>query len=74
MVKHTDNHMEFKNFEEEANKFISSTFDYCEDELRKIRVHHSLPNPPKYQALPHAAMSVQQSIMAFLAILQIPNE
>ena len=66
--------MAFEDFETKANEFISLTFNYCEDELRQIRVHYSLPDPPKYQALPYAAMSVQQSIKAFLAILQIANE
>ena len=74
MAKRKNNLMAFEDFEAKAKEFIGLTFDYCEEELRHIRVHHSLPNPPKYQALPAAAMSVQQSIKAFLAILQIANE
>ena len=74
MAKRTNTTLAFEDFEEKAAEFISLTFDYCEDELRRLRSHHSLPKHPKRQALPHAAMSVQQSIKAFLAIMKIPNE
>lgn len=74
MAKRTKNTLAFEDFEKKANEFIGLTFDYCEDQLSEVRSHHSLPKHPKSQVLPHVAMSVQQSIKAFLAILKIPNE
>ena len=74
MAKQKNNRMVLKNFEEQANKFIRLTLDYCEEELRHIRLHDSLPKSPKRQALSHAAMAVQQSIKVFLTILQTPND
>lgn len=74
MAKRKNNQMAFEDFEKKANEFISLTFEYCEDQLRLVRRHHSLPRHPKSQVLLYVAMSVQQSIKAFLAILQIPNE
>lgn len=74
MAKQTDIRMAFKDFEEQAKESIGLTVDYCEEELRQIRVHHSLPNPPRYQALTSAALSVQQSIKTFLAISRIANK
>lgn len=74
MAKRKNNQMAFEDFEAKAKEFISLTLNYCEEELGQIRVPYPLPNPPKYQALPAAALSVQQSIKAFLAILQISNE
>lgn len=74
MAKRTNTTLLLEIFEEKAIEFISLTFDYCEDQLRHIRSHHSLPKHPKSQALPYAALSVQQSIKAFLAIIKIPNE
>jgi len=66
--------MAFEEFEKQANEFIGLTFDYCEEELRRIRPHHSLPNPPKHHALASATLSVQESIKAFMAIMKIPDE
>lgn len=74
MVKRTENYMAFKDFEVKANEFIGLTFDYCEDHLQQVRSHHSLPKHQKSQVLPYVAMSVQQSIKAFLAIVKIANE
>lgn len=74
MKKRTNNHMALEDFEAKAKEFIGLTFDYCEDQLHQVRSHHSLPTHPKSQVLPHVAMTVQQSIKAFLAILKIPNE
>ncbi|MBK5142442.1 hypothetical protein I2494_01665 [Budviciaceae bacterium BWR-B9] len=73
MAKQTGNRMAFKDFEEQANDFISLTFDYCEEELRRIPSHDSLPKNLKRQALAFATISVQQSIEAFLAISQIAD-
>ena len=74
MAKRTNTTLAYEEFEEKATEFISLTFDYCEDQLRLLRSHHSLPKHPKSQVLPHVAMSVQQSIKAFLTIMKIPNE
>ncbi len=74
MAKRTNTNLAYEDFEEKATEFISLTFDYCEDQLRHLRSHHSLPKHPKSQVLPYVAMSVQQSIKAFLAIMKIPNE
>lgn len=74
MVKRINKHMAFEEFEKQATEFIGLTFDYCEEELGRIRSHHSRPNPPKYQALASATLSVQESIKAFLAIARIPNK
>lgn len=74
MAKRTNKHMAFEEFEKQASKFIGLTFVYCEEELGRIRSHHSLPNPPKYHALASATLSVQESIKAFLAIMKIANE
>lgn len=71
MAKRTNNSVAFEDFEKHANEFIGLTFDYCEEQLRLIPSHYSLPKNPKRQALAFAAMSVQQSIKAFLTILQI---
>ena len=74
MAKRTDTTLAYEDFEEKATEFIGLTFDYCEDQLRHVRSHHSLPKHPKSQVLPYVAMSVQQSIQAFLAITKMPNE
>ena len=74
MAKRTNATLAFEDYEKKANEFIGLTFDYCEEELERIRSHRSLPNPPKYHALASATLSVQQSIKAFLAIMKIPNE
>ena len=74
MVKLTDNHMAFKDFEKQANEFISLTFAYCEGELRQIRLHSRSADQPRRQALPSAALSIQQSIKAFLAISRMKDE
>lgn len=66
MANRTNTTLALEDFEEKATEFISLTFDYCEDQLRHLRRHHTLPKHPKSQVLPHAAMSVQQSIKAFL--------
>ena len=74
MAKRKKKHMVFEDFKKQANEFIGLTFEYCEEELERIRSHRSLPNPPKYQALASATLSVQEGIKAFLAIMKIPNE
>ncbi|MDL2271654.1 hypothetical protein LJC23_01305 [Desulfovibrio sp. OttesenSCG-928-I05] len=74
MKKRTNTTLALEEFEKKANEFIGLTFDHCEDQLRQVRTHHSLPKHPKSQVLPYVAMSVQQSIKAFLAILKLPNE
>lgn len=74
MAKRKNTTLAFEDFEKKANEFIALTFDSCEDQLRQVRSHHSLPKHPKSQVLPCVTMAVQQSIMAFLAILRIPNE
>lgn len=74
MKKRADNHLVIADFEAKANEFIGLTFDYCEEQLRRVRSHHPLPKHPKSQVLPYAAVSVEQSIKDFLAILKMPNE
>lgn len=74
MAKRTNSHMAFEDYEVKANEVISLTFKYCEEQLGRIPSHYSLPDNPKRHALAFAAMSVQQSIKAFLAISQIADD
>lgn len=74
MAKQTHNHMVGKDFEEKAGEFISLTLDHCEEELRQSRLRSLPSDRPRSQALAAAALSVQQSIKAFLAVARIENE
>lgn len=74
MAKMTNNHTAFEDYEVKANEVIGLTFDYGEEQLRRIPPHYWLPDNPKRHALAFAAMSVQQSIKAFLAISQIADD
>ncbi len=63
-----------QDFEKKAQELISLTFAYCEEELRKSRQLHPKLRAPRDTALAAAALSVQQRIKSFLAVLQIENE
>ena len=74
MAKHTYDHVEFADFETKAQEFISLTFDLCEQEILEHRLHCAEANAPRRKALQFTALSVQNSIKAFLAIVQIKPE
>lgn len=71
MAKHTYGHVELADFEAKAQEFISLTFDLCEQGLREHRLHRAEAPVPRRKALQFAALSVQNSIKVFLAIVQI---
>ena len=74
MAKQVDSPVTLAEFEIKAQKFISLALDLCEQELRLDRRHHTLPPTSRSKALPFAALSVQNSIKAFLAIIKIKPE
>ena len=51
MKKHTNQHCTLESLEIEAGRFISMMFDYCEEELRRVRRPHPLPVTPTSTAL-----------------------
>ena len=74
MAKQTHNHVSLADFEIKAQELISLTFDLSEQELREHSIHHTEALAPKRKALQFAALSVQNSIKGFLAIVQIKSE
>jgi hypothetical protein len=77
MAKQTYDHVALEDFEIKAQEFISLTFELCEQELRGLRPHrqyHAQDRVPKSNALQFSALSVRNSIKAFLAIVQIKPE
>jgi hypothetical protein len=71
MAKQIHNRVSLADFETKAQELIGLTFDLCEHELREHRRHRTETPAPKRKALQFAALSVQDSIKAFLAIVQI---
>ena len=71
MAKQIDSPVALAEFETMAEEFIGLTLDRCEDELRLERLHHSHPHRPRRKALAAAALSVQESINTFLAVVKI---
>jgi len=59
-----------EDFEIKAQEFISLS----EQKLHLERRHHTLPPTPRSKVLPFAALSVQNSIKTFLAIIKIKPE
>lgn len=57
-------------FEEKANELVSMTFGLCEKRLAQKPNALSLPQ----KTLAAAALSVQESIKAFLAVTNIPDD
>jgi len=74
MAKQTYDHVALEDFEIKSQEFISLVFDLSEQELSKIRQQHPMPPTPKCKALQFSALSVQNSIKSFLAIVQIKFE
>lgn len=74
MAKQTHNRVSLADFETKAQKFISLTFELSEQELREDSRNHTEACAPRRKALQFAALSVHDSIKAFLAIVQIKSE
>ena len=74
MAKQVDRPVALAEFEIMAEEFIGLTLDRCEEELRLERFHHSRPPRPRRKALAAAALSVQESINAFLAVVKIERQ
>lgn len=74
MTKQIKNHVALAGFENKAQEFISLTFASSEEELRKSRQRYPKSRTSRDAALAAAALAVQGSIKAFLAVVQIGNE
>ena len=74
MAKRTYNHVALEDFEIKAQEFISLTFELCEQELREHRRNQTESAVPRRSALQFSMLSVQDSIKAFMAIVQIKPE
>lgn len=74
MAKQIKSHVALAEFKIKANEFISLTFDLCEQELCEYRRNHTEAAVPRRKALQFAALSVQNSIKAFLAVVLIKTE
>lgn len=74
MAKRTYKRVALEDFEVKTQEFISLIFDLCEQELREHARNHVEVTAPRRKALQFTALSVQNSIKAFLAIVQIKPE
>lgn len=74
MAKRTYNHVALEDFEIKAQEFISLTFELCEQALREHRRNQTEAAVPRRKALQFSMLSVQDSIKAFMAIVQIKSE
>lgn len=74
MAKQIEHHMALENVEAKADEFINLIFTCSEEELRQSRLAHPKTVRPRDTALAAAALSVQESIKAFLAIARIERE
>lgn len=74
MTKRIHSHAALEDFETKAQEFISLTFDISEQELRLHRRHRTQHPTPRREALQFAALTVRNSIKAFLAIVKIEAE
>ena len=74
MAKQKYEHVALEDFEIKAQEFISLTFDLCEQELRILRQQQEPSPTPGRKALQFSALSVQNSIKAFLSIVQIESK
>lgn len=66
--------MVLSDLETNAQKFNSLCLAFCEEQLRLIRLNSSGALKPEDVALAAAALSVQESIKTFLAIVRIERE
>lgn len=74
MAKRTYDHVALEDFEAKTQEFISLAFDLCEQELRDHRRNYTEADVLRHKALQFAVLSVQNSIKAFQAIVQIKSE
>lgn len=74
MARQTRNHVALEGVEKKAQEFISLSFTYCEEELRRSHRPHPHPVQPKSTALAAATLSVQESIKTLLAVARIERE
>ena len=74
MAKYIKNRVALAELETKAQEFINLSFDLCEQELRENRRNHTEVAVSRRNALQFASLSVQNSIKAFLTIVQIKPE